>query len=157
MSEIAVFGAGCFWGVEERFRTLSGVNSTEVGYCGGNLPNPSYKEVCTGTTDHAEVVKIDFNPRDITYRELLDIFFRSHNPTTLNRQGPDVGTQYRSVVFYSTEEQKVIAEEVLKEQQESGRFDLPIVTQIVELNNYFAAEEYHQKYLYKKGVTSCGL
>jgi len=157
MSEIAVFGAGCFWGVEERFRALCGVNGTEVGYCGGELPSPTYQEVCTGTTNHAEVVKIDFNPSEVSYKELLDLFWVSHNPTTLNRQGPDVGTQYRSVVFYTTDEQRHIEQASLKEQEDLKRFDLPIVTQIVELNNYFAAEEYHQKYLYKKGVTSCGL
>lgn len=155
--EIAVFGAGCFWGVEERFRILPGVISTEVGYAGGELPNPTYKEVCTDTTGHAEVVKIVFDNTKVSFTELLDIFWVSHNPTTLNRQGPDVGTQYRSVVFYTNPLQKEITLTSLKKQNELKRFNLPIVTIVEELSNYFAAEEYHQKYLYKKGVTSCGI
>lgn len=157
MSEIAIFGAGCFWGVEERFRELPGVLNTEVGYSGGKLPEPTYKEVCTDTTGHAEVVKIEFDPSRVSFEELLDVFWTSHNPTTLNRQGPDFGTQYRSVVFYTTEEQKNIALISKKKQEDLKRFKDPIVTIIEEYSNYFKAEEYHQKYLHKKGVSSCSI
>lgn len=157
MKEIAVFGAGCFWGVEERFRILPGVVSTQVGYAGGGLPNPTYKEVCTDTTGHAEVVRVEFDNTKVSYEDLLDVFWISHNPTTLNRQGPDVGTQYRSVIFYTNDEQLKVAKESLAKQAQLNRFDKPIVTIIEELSNYFEAEEYHQKYLYKKGVTSCGI
>lgn len=157
MKEIAVFGAGCFWGVEERFRILPGVVSTQVGYAGGGLPNPTYKEVCTDTTGHAEVVRVEFDNTKVSYEDLLDVFWISHNPTTLNRQGPDVGTQYRSVIFYTNDEQLKVAKESLAIQAQLNRFDKPIVTIIEELSNYFEAEEYHQKYLYKKGVTSCGI
>lgn len=157
MVEQAIFGAGCFWGVEERFRTMAGVKNTEVGYCGGELPDPTYKEVCTDTTGHAEVVKIDFDPSIISFGDLLEIFWSSHNPTTLNRQGPDFGSQYRSVIFYTTEEQKEQAEEAIKRLENEGRFKDPIVTQVVKEFNYFKAEEYHQKYLFKKGATTCGI
>lgn len=157
MKEIAVFGAGCFWGVEERFRILPGVVSTQVGYAGGGLPNPTYKEVCTDTTGHAEVVRVEFDNTKVSYEDLLDVFWISHNPTTLNKQGPDVGTQYRSVIFYTNDEQLKVAKESLAKQAQLNRFDKPIVTIIEELSNYFEAEEYHQKYLYKKGVTSCGI
>lgn len=157
MKEIAVFGAGCFWGVEERFRTLEGVISTEVGYAGGSLLNPTYKDVCSGETNHAEVIKIEFDNTIITFNDLLDIFWSSHNPTTLNRQGPDVGTQYRSVIFYTTKEQEEISKESKQALILAKRFSQPIVTIIESLSNYYAAEEYHQKYLYKKGATSCGL
>lgn len=157
MKEIAVFGAGCFWGVEERFRTLEGVISTEVGYAGGSLLNPTYKDVCSGETNHAEVIKIEFDNTIITFNDLLDIFWSSHNPTTLNRQGPDVGTQYRSVIFYTTKEQEEISKEAKQALILSKRFSQPIVTIIESLFNYYVAEEYHQKYLFKKGATSCGL
>lgn len=157
MSEIAIFGAGCFWGVEERFRQQSGVLETEVGYCGGDLPDTDYKQVCTGTTGHAEVVRVEFDPSIISYEELLSLFWSSHNPTLLNRQGPDVGTQYRSVIFYTTQEQEEIAKKSLSDFAINGPHDKPIVTQIVELNNYVKAEEYHQKYLFKKGQTTCGI
>ena len=157
MSEVAIFGAGCFWGVEELFRTMEGVLTTEVGYCGGKTEQTDYKEVCTGTTDHAEVVKITFDPTVITFETLLDKFWCSHNPTTLNRQGPDVGTQYRSVVFFTTPGQQEKARKALAELEESNRFDLPIVTQIMPEKNYVPAEEYHQKYLFKRGKSSCQL
>jgi methionine-S-sulfoxide reductase len=157
MSEIAIFGAGCFWGVEERFRQLSGVVNTEVGYCGGEYPQTDYKQVCTGETGHAEVVRVEYNPTEVSYQDLLNIFWSSHNPTTLNRQGPDVGTQYRSVIFYTTAEQEAVAKQSLSDYAVNGPHDKPLVTQIVAENNYVKAEEYHQKYLYKRGHTSCAI
>ncbi|OIQ18858.1 MAG: peptide-methionine (S)-S-oxide reductase [Bacteriovorax sp. MedPE-SWde] len=157
MSEVAIFGAGCFWGVEEKFRQLQGVSETEVGYCGGDLPEPSYEEICRGTTGHAEVVKVTFDPERITYKSLLSLFWSSHNPMELNRQGPDVGTQYRSVIFYTTDEQKIIAQEALKDLEANGGYKAPIVTTIVAEYNYHPAEEYHQKYLHKRGQMVCGL
>lgn len=157
MKEIAFFGAGCFWGVEERFRTLPGVVSTEVGYAGGSLLNPTYKDVCTGETNHAEVIKIEFDKTLIQFEDLLDIFWSSHNPTTLNRQGLDIGSQYRSVIFFTTPEQEEISKNKKQALIISKRFSQPVVTIIEEFSNYFPAEEYHQKYLYKKGATTCGL
>ncbi len=153
--EIATFGAGCFWGVEETFRTLKGVLSTMVGYCGGSIKNPTYERVCYGTTGHAETVQIKYNPEEITYGELLKIFWDSHNPTTRNRQGPDIGTQYRSVIFYHNELQKNAAEASKNERQQSGRYNTPIVTEIVPATKFYPAEEYHQKYLMKKGAANC--
>ncbi len=146
--EIAVLALGCFWGPEIKFSKINGVIKTEVGYCGGNSPKTTYKEVCTGTTNHAEVVKLDFDEKIITYEKILKIFFQIHDPTTLNSQGPDFGTQYRSEIFYLTDKQKEIAEKVLNEINEklSGR----VVTKITLLNNYCTAEEYHQKYLEKR-------
>ncbi|EPZ52161.1 peptide-methionine (S)-S-oxide reductase [Bacteriovorax sp. BAL6_X] len=155
--EVAVFGAGCFWGVEETFRKLAGVIETEVGYAGGNSDQTTYEEVCTDTTGHAEVVKITYDPSIIKFENLLDVFFNNHNPTTLNRQGVDVGSQYRSVIFYGNEEQKEAGVKAIKELEESGCFKNPIVTKLELLNNYIKAEEYHQKYLKKKGLTSCSL
>ncbi|MFG1592122.1 peptide-methionine (S)-S-oxide reductase MsrA [Halobacteriovorax sp. CON-3] len=155
--EVAVFGAGCFWGVEETFRKLAGVVETEVGYAGGNSDHTTYEEVCTDTTGHAEVVKITYDPSIIKFENLLDIFFNNHNPTTLDRQGVDVGSQYRSVIFYSNEVQKEAGAKAIKELEESGCFKNPIVTKLELLNNYIKAEEYHQKYLKKKGLTSCSL
>ncbi|EQC50716.1 peptide-methionine (S)-S-oxide reductase MsrA [Bacteriovorax sp. DB6_IX] len=157
MSEVAIFGAGCFWGVEEKFRQLHGVIETEVGYCGGDLPDTDYKEVCTGTTNHAEVVKITFDSSLIKYEELLDVFWNSHNPTLLNRQGPDIGTQYRSVIFYTQEDQIEKAKNSMAKFDANGPFENPVVTQIVEVKNYVRGEEYHQKYLLKRGQTTCGL
>lgn len=154
---VATFGAGCFWGVEETFRKLPGVIDTEVGYMGGTKENPTYEEVCTDKTGHAEVVKVEYNPDEISYEQLLEVFWTSHNPTTLNRQGPDIGTQYRSVIFYYTEEQKALAEASKKEWDASGRFKDPIVTQIVPASTFWRAEEYHQRYLQKKGLDSCHL
>lgn len=153
--EIATFGAGCFWGVEETFRNLDGVKETAVGYMGGKTQDPTYEDVCTDQTGHAEVVQITFDPKITTYEKLLDIFWESHNPTTLNRQGPDIGTQYRSVIFYHSEKQKEIAEKSKKEQEDSGVYQSPIVTQIIPATEFYKAEEYHQQYLAKRGLDSC--
>ena len=146
--EIAVLALGCFWGPEIKFSKINGIIKTEVGYCGGDSPKTTYKEVCTGNTNHAEVVKLDFDEKIISYEKILNIFFEIHNPTTLNSQGPDFGTQYRSEIFYLNNIQKQIAEKVFKEtnQKLSGK----IVTKISLLKNYCPAEEYHQKYLEKK-------
>ena len=146
--EIAVLALGCFWGPEIKFSKINGVIKTEVGYCGGNSSQTTYKEVCTGSTNHAEVVKIDFDEKVITYEEILKIFFEIHDPTTLNSQGPDFGTQYRSEIFYLNDKQKIIAEEVLKDTNE--RLSGKVVTKISLLKNYCTAEEYHQKYLEKR-------
>ena len=146
--EIAILGLGCFWGPEIKFSKLKGIIKTEVGYCGGNNKKTTYKEVCTGNTNHAEVVKLDFDPRIISYENVLKFFFRIHDPTTLNSQGPDFGTQYRSEIFYLNEGQKIIAEMIKKKINEdmSGK----IVTNISLVKNYCTAEEYHQKYLEKR-------
>tara|TARA_S200000501_G_scaffold321121_1_gene316394 strand:+ start:7 stop:450 length:444 start_codon:yes stop_codon:yes gene_type:complete len=146
--EIAVLALGCFWGPEIRFSKIEGIIKTEVGYCGGNTPTTTYKEVCTGETNHAEVVKLDFDEKIITYEKILKTFFQIHDPTTLNSQGPDFGTQYRSEIFYLNNKQKIIAEEILKDvdQRLSGK----VVTRISLLKNYCPAEEYHQKYLEKR-------
>ncbi len=148
--EKALFGAGCFWGVEETFRKIDGVINTEVGYSGGNTLNPSYENVCQGDTNHAEVVLIEFDNDIITYNKLLNHFWKCHNPTTLNRQGPDIGTQYRSVVFYYNENQKKIAESSKKYYSDSS--GLKIVTEITAAKDYYKAEEYHQKYIMKTGL-----
>ena len=146
--EIAILGLGCFWGPEIKFSKLKGIIKTEVGYCGGNNKKTTYKEVCTGNTNHAEVVKLDFDPRIISYENVLKFFFRIHDPTTLNSQGPDFGTQYRSEIFYLNEGQKIIAETIKKKINEdmSGK----IVTNISLVKNYCTAEEYHQRYLEKR-------
>jgi len=146
--EIAVLALGCFWGPEIKFNKLDGVIKTEVGYCGGNSKNTTYKEVCGGTTNHAEVVKIDFDPKIITYEKILDYFFEIHDPTTLNFQGPDFGTQYRSEIFYLNEDQKNIAKKIIEKNNKklSGK----VVTKLSLIKNYCVAEEYHQKYLEKK-------
>ncbi|KPC74777.1 methionine sulfoxide reductase A [Thermoactinomyces vulgaris] len=154
---LATFGAGCFWGVEETFRKLPGVLNTAVGYMGGTKENPTYEEVCTDKTGHAEVVQVEFDPEQITYADLLDVFWNNHNPTTLNRQGPDVGTQYRSVIFYHDETQKKLAEESKQALDRSGRFKNPIVTQVEPATTFWRAEEYHQRYLQKRGMDSCHL
>ena len=146
--EIAVLALGCFWGPEIKFSKIEGVIKTEVGYCGGNSPITTYKEVCSGKTNHAEVVKLDFDDKIISYEKILKIFFQIHDPTTLNSQGPDFGTQYRSEIFYLNDNQKIIAEKVLKDTNE--RLSGKVVTQISLLNNYCPAEEYHQKYLEKR-------
>lgn len=155
--ERAVFGAGCFWGVEAAFRQTPGVLSTEVGYAGGTVMNPTYEQVCTDTTGHAEVVAVEFDPGQVTFAQLLDIFFTNHNPTQLNRQGPDFGKQYRSVVFYADEAQQAAATAAKEQLAASGKFSKPIVTQIVPLTTYFPAEGYHQQYLEKRGMASCHL
>ena len=146
--EIAVLGLGCFWGPEIKFSKLDGVIKTEVGYCGGNSARTSYKEVCTGETNHAEVVKLDFDPEIISYEKIIKYFFEFHDPTTLNSQGPDFGTQYRSEIFYLNDKQKIMAERILNEKniKLSGR----VVTKISAVKNYCPAEEYHQKYLEKR-------
>jgi peptide-methionine (S)-S-oxide reductase len=151
----ATFGAGCFWGVEETFRKIPGVIQTTVGYTGGSKENPTYEDVCTDRTGHAEVVDIDFDPSKVSYKKLLQVFFENHNPTTLNQQGPDRGTQYRSVVFYHSEEQKEQAEQMKKELDQSNVFSKPIVTEITKATAYYPAEEYHQRYLQKRGIDSC--
>lgn len=147
--EIAVIAAGCFWGVEELLRALDGVLETEVGYCNGNGENPVYNLVKTGTTGHAEAVKITFDPSKITYETLINKFYKLHDPTTLNQQGNDIGTQYRSAIFYVSEEQKATAEKVTKEVDASGVFKKPIVTEITLLKKFWSAEDYHQDYLQK--------
>lgn len=147
--ETAIFGGGCFWGVEEIFRKIPGVIDTEVGYCGGQMKNPTYEDVCTGKTDHAEVVKVNFDPAKLSFSNLLDYFFRMHDPTTLNRQHNDIGTQYRSVIFYQSEDQKIEAEKKIKEVSESKKWSRPIVTQVVPAMPYYSAEAYHQDYLQK--------
>ena len=146
--EIAVLALGCFWGPEIKFSKIQGIIKTEVGYCGGDSPTTTYKEVCTGNTNHAEVVKLDFDEKIISYEKILKIFFQIHDPTTLNSQGPDFGTQYRSEIFYLNDQQKIIAEEVLKDTNE--RLSGKVVTKISLLKNYCTAEEYHQKYLEKR-------
>jgi len=154
-TETAIFGAGCFWGVEETFRTLPGVIDTEVGYTGGQTEKPTYEAVCSHSTGHAEAVRIFFDPTQVEYQKLLEIFWKSHNPTTPNRQGPDVGDQYRSAIFYTTPEQQKIAEASKQEMEKSGRWKNPIVTEIVPSAPFYRAEEYHQKYLMNRGLGSC--
>ena len=151
----ATFGAGCFWGVEAAFRELKGVRATAVGYEGGSKDNPTYREVCTDTTGHAEVVEVDYDPAIIGYDALLNLFWDNHDPTTLNRQGPDIGTQYRSVIFYHSAEQQAAAEASLMRRAESGQYRRPIVTKIVPATTFYKAEDYHQQYLEKRGLRSC--
>ena len=145
--EIAILALGCFWGPEIEFSKLNGIIRTEVGYCGGNKPETTYKEVCSGSTNHAEVVKLEFDPKIISYEEILNYFFDIHDPTTLNSQGPDFGTQYRSEVFYLNNNQKKIAEKIIE--KENQKLSGKVVTKLSILKNYCAAEEYHQKYLEK--------
>ncbi len=151
----ATFAAGCFWGVEEAFRQIKGVTSTTVGYTGGTTKNPSYKDVCTGTTGHAEAVEVEFDPAQVSYRELLAAFFQNHNPTTLNSQGPDFGTQYRSAIFFHDAEQEAAAREAIAALEKAGIFKRPIVTEIKPAGPFYRAEEYHQQYLSKRGAASC--
>ena len=145
--EIAVLALGCFWGPEKKFGKIEGIVETEVGYCGGKMPNVTYKEVCSGQTDHAEVVKLTFDSKKISYEKILEYFFEFHDPTTLNKQGPDIGTQYRSEIFYNNDEQKKISNSVIEKLNK--KFNSKIVTKISENKNYTRAEEYHQKYLEK--------
>ena len=147
----ATFGAGCFWGVEAAFRRLDGVNEALSGYAGGDKDNPTYEEVCTGRTGHAEVVEVDFDPDKISYVELLDTFWDVHDPTPLNRQGPDIGTQYRSAIYFHTSEQQEAARNSLLSQSESGRYRNPIVTEVTQASTFYKAEEYHQRYFEKQG------
>jgi peptide-methionine (S)-S-oxide reductase len=151
----ATFGAGCFWGVEAAYRQIPGVLSTAVGYLGGTYENPTYHDVCTGRTGHAEVVQVDYDPSRITYDDLLTVFWENHDPTTLNRQGPDVGTQYRSAIFYHDDEQKDAAIKSKEERERSGRYKRPIVTEITPATEFYMAEDYHQQYLEKRGLSSC--
>lgn len=153
--EDAAFGAGCFWGVEDAFMKINGVKETEVGFMGGKTENPTYEEVCTNKTGHAEAVHLKFDPDEISYEELLKIFWGIHNPTSLNRQGPDFGSQYRSVIFYYSEKQKEAAEKSKAELESSGKYDKPIVTEIIAASKFYRAEEYHQKYHQKQGITKC--
>jgi peptide methionine sulfoxide reductase msrA/msrB len=153
----AAFGAGCFWGVEAAFRKLPGVRETAVGYMGGNLKDPTYEDVCTGRTGHAEVVHVEFDPSEIAYERLLDLFWNEHDPTTPNRQGPDVGTQYRSVIFYYSPAQKEAALASLAKLEASGAFARRIVTEIVPAPDFYRAEEYHQRYLEKRNQSSCAI
>ena len=153
--EKATFGAGCFWGVEETFRHVEGVVDTAVGYMGGTLANPTYKDVCTDTTGHAEVVQVTYDPARASYEKLLEIFWNAHDPTQLNRQGPDFGKQYRSAIFFHTPEQEAAARASKQRLEASGRLQHPIVTQIVPAAEFWPAEEYHQRYLAKRGVSSC--
>ena len=153
----ATFGAGCFWGVEETFRTTKGVEETAVGYMGGHRERPTYEAVCTDGTGHVEVVQLRFDPSQISYEQLLEIFWKIHDPTTPNRQGPDVGTQYRSAVFYHDEGQRDAATAIKQRLGASGQFRRPIVTEITPAATFWTAEEYHQKYIQKRGGSSCHL
>jgi peptide-methionine (S)-S-oxide reductase len=151
----ATFAAGCFWGVEATFRQLPGVTGTRVGYTGGNFNHPTYKDVCTDRTGHAEAVEVQFDPAKISYDQLLNVFWENHDPTQLNRQGPDFGTQYRSAIFFHSPEQQKEAQASKENLEKSGAFSKPIVTQIVPEATFFEAEDYHQQYLEKKGLASC--
>jgi len=153
--ESATFGAGCFWGVEAKFAEIPGVLETAVGYAGGSLEEPTYKEVCTDRTGHAEVVQLQFDPARVSYETLLDEFFKLHDPTQLNRQGPDYGSQYRSVIFYHSQQQLEAAKRKLEELRVAGIFPRPIVTELSEAGTFWRGEEYHQKYLEKRGMASC--
>jgi len=146
VTEVATLGGGCFWCVEAVFDELRGVSSVESGYAGGRTENPTYEQVCSGATGHAEVVRVTFDPREVSFKEILEIFFTAHDPTTLNRQGADVGTQYRSVIYYHDERQREVAEQTIRELNEANIWDGTIVTEVAPLSNYYEAEEYHQEY-----------
>jgi peptide-methionine (S)-S-oxide reductase len=156
-TEKATFGAGCFWGVEAAFRQIKGVISTSVGYTGGSYQNPSYRDVCTGRTGHAESVEVVYDPARVSYDDLLRVFWENHDPTQLNRQGPDWGPQYRSAIFYHTPEQEAAAIASKERLAASGRYRRPIVTEITPASQFFTAEDYHQQYLEKRGLSSCNL
>ena len=154
--EKATFAAGCFWGVEAEFRQIKGVKSTQVGYSGGEMPNPAYEDICTDQTGHAESVEVTFDPKKVSYEQLLQVFWDNHDPTQVNRQGPDVGTQYRSVIFYHTEKQKKAAMASLQQLQKTAKYkNRKIVTEIVAAQPFYRAEEYHQQYLEKRGLSTC--
>ena len=155
MTKKAMFGAGCFWGVEVTFRNVPGVVDAAVGYSGGNLDNPTYKEVCTDTTGHAEVVQVEYDPAVVSYGALLDVFWNNHNPTTINQQGPDIGTQYRSAILYYDDEQREAAIASRDRLQASGKWRRAIVTEISPALEFWRAEEYHQRYLEKRGLANC--
>ena len=152
MTEKAMFGAGCFWGVEAAFLEVPGVVDVASGYSGGRTDNPTYRQVCSDTTGHAEVVEIDFDPEKVSYERLVELFFDIHDPTTLNRQGPDFGSQYRSAIFYHTPEQRDAAERVKEEREASGRHRRPIVTEVTAAGPFYRAEEYHQRYFQRRGI-----
>jgi peptide-methionine (S)-S-oxide reductase len=151
----ATFAAGCFWGVEATFRQIPGVTATRVGYTGGEMKNPTYKDVCTDRTGHAEAVEVDYDPGKVTYEELLKVFWENHDPTQLNRQGPDFGSQYRSAIFYHSPEQEQAARDSKTQLEKSRQFSRPVVTQIVPATTFYEAEDYHQQYLEKRGLASC--
>lgn len=151
----AMFGAGCFWGVEIAFANVEGVATTTVGYSGGTVENPTYADVCTGTTGHAEVVELEFDPTRVSYDQLLDVFWANHDPTTPNRQGPDVGTQYRSAIYFYTPEQEAAAQASKAKLEATGRFGRPVVTEVAPASTFYRAEDYHQRYLEKKGLATC--
>ena len=151
----ATFAAGCFWGVEATFRQIPGVSATRVGYTGGDYKNPTYKDVCSDRTGHAEAVEVEYDPAKVSYEDLLNVFWENHDPTQLNRQGPDFGTQYRSVIFYHSPEQEHAARTSKQELEKSGQFSRPIVTQIVPAVTFYEAEDHHQQYLEKRGLASC--
>lgn len=153
--EKATFGAGCFWGVEVAFRQLKGVTATQVGYLGGSLSNPTYKDVCSGSTGHAEVVEVTYDPAQSSYEDLLKVFWENHDPTQINRQGPDIGDQYRSAIFFHTPEQETAARASKAQLDASGRFKRPIATEITPASEFYRAEEYHQQYLEKRGMAHC--
>lgn len=153
--EKATFAAGCFWGVEETFRQIKGVTDTMVGYTGGTTENPTYEQVCRSKTGHAEAVQVTYDPTKVTYEQLLDVFWKNHDPTQVDRQGPDYGTQYRSVIFYHTPQQQKIALESKNKLDKSGKYSKPIATQIVPAVEFYKAEDYHQKYLEKRGLSNC--
>jgi peptide-methionine (S)-S-oxide reductase len=157
MMEKATFGAGCFWGVEATFRAVPGVKDAAVGYAGGKTENPTYEDVCSHATGHAEVVQVEFDPAVVSYDHLLDVFWSNHNPTTLNRQGPDVGDQYRSVIFYHSPEQKAAAEASKERLEKNGRHKQPIDTYIQPAPTFYRAEDYHQRYLEKRGLSHCAI
>ena len=151
----ASFAAGCFWGVEAAFRQVEGVLDAAVGYSGGRLENPSYEDVCSGRTGHAETVEVEYDPSKVSYEQLLDVFWEDHDPTTLNRQGPDVGEQYRSAIFFHTPEQQAAATASKEKLEKSGKYKRPVVTQIQPASKFWRAEEYHQRYLEKHGLAHC--
>ena len=155
MSEIATFGAGCFWGIEAAFQKVPGVTDTAVGYSGGETENPTYKDVCTDETGHAEVVQVTFDPAKVSYEQLLDVFWKVHDPTQVNRQGPDFGSQYRTAIFVHSPEQEAIAKKSREALEASGNLKRRIATEITPAGTFYRAEEYHQKYLQKRGVASC--
>lgn len=154
-TERATFAAGCFWGVESAFRQVDGVMDAQVGYTGGKTEKPTYKDVCTGTTGHAEAIEITFDPAKVSYQTLVELFFKMHDPTQVNRQGPDVGTQYRSAIFYHSPEQKVAAEAAKAALDKSGKYGAPVATQILPAGSFYRAEEYHQRYFEKNGGPAC--
>ena len=157
-NKIAIFGAGCFWGIESAFRQLEGVVDAVSGYAGGTVDQPTYRAVCSGKTGHAEAVQVEYDPSQVSYEQLLDLFWQIHDPTTLNRQGPDIGTQYRSVIFYSDDNERAAAEKSKERLEASGKFRRPIVTQIVPATNFYRAEEYHQRYYERMGIApTCGI